>query len=149
MTEIPIFEHYRDSWVVSTDPARLDLGIVQYWLSTASYWAEGVSLAVVERGFRHSCAFGVYAAAGELGGWGRVVTDYATYAYLTDVFILPEQRGQGLGKLLVEAMLAHPELQGLRKWMLGTRDAHGLYEQYGFTGLRNPGSAMERQGWER
>ncbi len=142
---IATFEFRRGPWLVSTDPTRLDLAIVQHWLSTASYWAEGVSTAVVERSFRHSCAFGVYDGEDVLAGWLRVVTDYATYGYLTDVFVLPESRGRGLARLLVEAMLAHPELQGFRKWMLGTRDAHGLYAQFGFTGLKNPQNAMERQ----
>ena len=145
MTDIPIFEHRRDGWVVSTDPARLDLAAVHHWLSTASYWAKDVPLAVVERGFRHSCSFGIYGADDSLAGWARVVTDYATFGYLADVFILPERRGQGLGKLLVEVMLAHPELQGLRRWLLMTRDAQGLYGQYGFTALKNPQNAMERR----
>lgn len=145
MSDIPIFEFRRDEFVISTDLARLDLGIVQHWLSTASYWAEGVSLDVVERGFRHSCVFAAYDKAAALVGWSRVVTDYATYGYLTDVFVLPERRGQGLGKLLVEAMLAHPALQGFKKLMLGTRDAHGLYRQYGFEPVRNPLNQMERR----
>jgi GNAT superfamily N-acetyltransferase len=144
MTEIAIFEFRRPPWLVSTDPARLDLGRVHHWLSTASYWAEGIPFDVVERGFRHSCAFGVYAEDDSLAGFARVVTDYASFGYASDVFILPDRRGHGLGKLLVEAMLAHPELQGLRRWLLMTRDAHGLYGQYGFTPLGNPLRAMER-----
>jgi GNAT superfamily N-acetyltransferase len=144
MTDIPIFDYRRDPWLVSTDPARLDLGIVHHWLSTASYWAEGVPLDLIERGFRHSCAFGVYDGDGALAGFARVVTDYASFGYLADVFVLPDRRGHRLGKLLVEAMLAHPALQGLRRWMLMTRDAHGLYGQYGFTPFANPQRAMER-----
>ena len=143
MSGVPVFEFRLDPWLVSTDPDRLDLTIIHHWLSTASYWAEGVPFEVVERGFRHSCAFGVYGEDGALAGWARVVTDYATFAYLADVFILPPQRGRGLGKLLVEAALAHPALQGLRRWLLMTRDAHGLYEQYGFTALKKPQNAME------
>ena len=144
MTEIPIFELHRAPWLVSTDPARLDLGEVHHWLSTASYWAEGVPLDVIERGFRHSCGFGIYDEESELAGFGRVVTDYASFGYLADIFILPERRAHGLGKLLVEAMLAHPQLQGLRRWMLKTKDAHGLYSQFGFTPLKAPQGAMER-----
>jgi len=144
MNDIPSFEFRRAPWLVSTDPARLDLGAIHHWLSIASYWAEGVPLDVVERSFRHSCAFGVYAEDDSLAGFARVVTDYASFGYVADVFILPEQRGHGLGKLLVEAMLAHPDLQGLRRWLLMTRDAQGLYGQYGFTPLKNPQRAMER-----
>ena len=144
-TDIPIFELHRAPWLISTDPARLDLNEVHHWLSTASYWAEGVPLDVIERGFRHSCCFGIYDEESELAGFGRVVTDYASFGYLADIFILPERRGDGLGKLLVEAMLAHPQLQGLRRWLLMTRDAHGLYDQFGFTALQMPQSAMERR----
>lgn len=143
MAEIPTFELRRDPWLVSTDPARLDLTLIHHWLSTASYWAEGVKFDVIERGFRHSCPFGVYGADDALAGWARVVTDYASFAYLADVFVLPDRRGHGVGKLLVEAMLAHPALQGLRRWLLMTRDGHGLYRQYGFTPLTNPQNAME------
>ncbi|MEI9983336.1 MAG: GNAT family N-acetyltransferase [Aliidongia sp.] len=113
-------------------------------MTTASYWAEGVPRDVIERGFQNSCGFGVYDEDSDLAGFGRVVTDYASFGYLADIFILPERRGLGLGKLLVEAMLAHPQLQGLRRWMLMTNDAHRLYGLFGFTPLKAPQRAMER-----
>lgn len=144
MTGIPVFEQRVPPWLISTDPTRLDLKIVHHWLSTAAYWAEGVPFEVIERGFRHSLTFAAYGEDGALAAWARVITDYAAFAYLSDVFVLPEWRGQGLGKLLMTAMGAHPQLQGFRRWLLMTRDAQGLYAQYGFRPLPNPQIAMEK-----
>jgi GNAT superfamily N-acetyltransferase len=111
-------------YVVSTDRSRLDLGVVHGYLKW-SYWAEGVPLDVVRRSVENSLVFGMYRDAEQVG-FARVVTDQATFAYLADVFVLEEHRGQNLGKWLVETVLSHPELQDLRRWMLATRDAREL-----------------------
>ena len=136
----------RGAHEISTDPARLDLDVVHGFLST-SYWSPGVPRETVERAARGSLAFGVYDVSGDRSrqvGYARVITDRATFAYLADVFVLPEHRGQGLARWLVETIVAHPELQGLRRWMLVTRDAHGLYERVGFAPLATPERVMER-----
>ena len=130
--------HYR----VSTDPRRLDLEVIHGFLSQQSYWAEGIPRDVVERSIHNSLGFGVYDDDTQVG-FARVVTDRATFAYLADVFVLPSHRGRGLSKWLLECVLAHPDLQGLRRWHLATRDAHGLYAQYGFQPLADPGTLME------
>lgn len=127
--------------VVDTDPARLDLALVHEFLG-ASYWAHGIPLETVRRSIRNSLCFGLYEGERQIG-FARVVSDRATFAYLADVFVLASHRGLGLGKLLMDAVVAHPELQGLRRWMLATRDAHGLYAQYGFTPLPAPERFME------
>lgn len=137
-----MIEHYeRGEYVVSTDPARLDARAVHRYLST-SYWAEGIPLAVVEKSLRHSLCFGLYAAGSQVG-LARVVTDEATFAYLCDVYVLPTHQGRGLGQWLMECVMASPRLQGLRRWVLVTRDAHGLYQRLGFTAPSNPGGFME------
>jgi GNAT superfamily N-acetyltransferase len=138
-----VFETTRDGFTISTDPARLDLALVHRVLSSESYWAEGRSFEQVARAFAHSLPFGLYAPDGTLVGWSRVVSDYVTFAYIADVWVQPSQRGRGLSKFLVGTMLAHPELQGLKRWSLHTRDAHGLYAQFGFGALAEPQKAME------
>ncbi len=130
--------HYR----VSTDARRLDLDVIHGFLSQSSYWAEGIPRETLERSVRNSLVFGVYEDDRQVG-FARVVTDRATYAYLADVFVLESHRGRGLSKWLLECVLAHPDLQGLRRWHLATRDAHGLYAQYGFSPLADPGNFME------
>ncbi|MGI4875307.1 MAG: GNAT family N-acetyltransferase [Janthinobacterium lividum] len=130
-------------YTISTDPARLDVAAIHRFLSEESYWAKNIPLATVERAVANSLCFGVYGPGGELAGFGRVVTDRATFAWLCDVFVLPPHRGQGLSKQLVAAVLAHPELQGLRRHLLATLDAHGLYEQAGYTPLRYPERWLE------
>lgn len=127
---------------VDTDPARLDLAVVHGFLAE-SYWAKGIPLETVRRSIRNSLCFGLYEAENQIG-FARVVSDRATFAYLADVFVLESHRGRGLGKLLMGAVVAHPDLQGLRRWMLATRDAHGLYAQYGFTPLPVPERFMQR-----
>ena len=124
-------------YVVSTDPARLDLDRIHAFLSGA-YWSPGIPRELVERAIANSMPFGVYAPSGEQVGFARVVTDRATYAYLADVFIETAARGRGLGKFLVACVVAHPELQGLRRWALATADAHGLYARHGFAPPANP-----------
>lgn len=128
----------RGAYTISTDKNALNIPYIHQFLVT-SYWAEGIPVEVVQRSIEGSLCFGVY-KNGQQVGFARVISDMATFAYLSDVFIDESQRGQGLGKWLVEVILQYPSLQGLRRFMLATRDAHGLYAQYGFTSL----SAVER-----
>ncbi|MGE5173536.1 MAG: GNAT family N-acetyltransferase [Betaproteobacteria bacterium] len=116
---------------ISTDKARLDLAMIHDFLSNCSYWAAGVPLLVVKKSIENALCFGVY-HRGRQVGFARVVTDFATFAYLGDVFIIEPYRGRGLGKRLVKTIMDHPELQGLRLWLLGTKNAHELYRKYGF-----------------
>jgi GNAT superfamily N-acetyltransferase len=139
--EMPDVE--RDGYVISTDPARLDRPLIHGFLARDSYWAQDIPYDVVMHALDHSLCFGLYAPGGQIG-LARVVTDYATVAYLADVFVLPEHRGRGLSKWLMETVVAHPALQGFRRFLLHTRDAHGLYAQTGFTALAKPEWAMER-----
>lgn len=127
---------------VSTDAARLDLEFVVAQLATA-YWAQGRSRDAIERSILGSIPFGVYTAGGQVG-FARVVSDRATFAYVCDVLIAPAARGHGLGTWLMACVGAHPELQGLRRWLLATRDAHGLYRKAGYTPLTDPARWMER-----
>jgi GNAT superfamily N-acetyltransferase len=131
----------RPPFVISTDPDRLDLEMITEFLAR-SYWAPGIPRDVVERAVRGSVCFGLYEGAKQIG-FARAVTDRATYAYLADVFVLESHRGRGLSRWLMEVIVAHPDLQGLRRWSLITRDAHGLYEKFGFTPVANPGGYME------
>jgi len=126
---------------VSTDPARLQVEMVHEFL-TNSYWAKGIPLAIVQRSIENSICFGIYFSSQQIG-FARVITDCATFAYLADVFILPSYRGRGLSKWLMGCILEHPDLQGLRRWILATRDAHALYASYGFTPIRKPERWME------
>lgn len=135
-------EWRRGDYEVSSDPARLDLDVVHAYL-TAAYWSEGIPRVVLEKALVHSVNFGVYRGREQVG-FARVVTDRATYAYLADVFILQAHRGQGLSKWLMECILAHPELQGLRRWALVTRDAQGLYGRFGFGDPHPASTYMER-----
>lgn len=137
-------EWHRGDYTISTDPTRLDLTVVIDYLQNQAYWAKGRAAAVITRSIQNSENFGLYHGSAQVG-FARVVTDYATFAYVCDVFILPDERGHGLGKWLMATMLAHPDLQGLKIWFLYTRDAHGLYRQYGFTELKDPSRAMERR----
>jgi GNAT superfamily N-acetyltransferase len=125
---------------ISTDPARLDIGLIHEFLAS-SYWARGIPRNVVERSIQHSLAFGVY-YRGKQAGFARVTTDFATVAYIGDVFVIPEHRGRGVSKLLLKAILSHPDLQGLRRWFLATQDAHGLYSQFKFQPLAVPDQFM-------
>lgn len=136
-----IFERHLDGLTLSTDPARLDMDVVVGFLSRA-YWANTRPRATIQKSIRHSLNFGVYDAGGQIA-YCRVVTDYATFAWLCDVFVDEAHRGAGVSKWMLEAVQAHPELQGLRRWVLATRDAHSLYVQYGFTPLSAPERWME------
>lgn len=137
-----IYESHRENLTISTDPARLDLEAAADLLAR-SYWAAGRSRETIARSFQHSLVFGVYDGERQIG-LARIISDYTTFAWLCDVFIHEDYRGQGLSKWLMETILAHPELQGLRRFLLATRDAHGLYAQYGFTPLASPERWMEK-----
>ena len=134
---------HRSEFLISTDRQRLDREMIHDFLSRRSYWAQGRSLEVVNRGIDNSLSFGIYLGERQIG-FARVVTDYATFAWLADVFVLDEYRGQGLGKWLIEVILAHPQLQGFRRWALATKDAHELYRPFGFNELMRPERWMER-----
>lgn len=128
---------------ISTDPAQLDLVAIHRFLAEDSYWARNIPRATVARAVANSLNFGLYAPDGTQAGFARIITDRATFAWLCDVFVLPVHRGQGLSKWLMEVVWAHPDLQGLRRQMLATLDAHGLYEQFGFTPLAAPERYLE------
>jgi GNAT superfamily N-acetyltransferase len=137
-----VYEVREGETLVSCDRSKLDMGRIHAFLTNA-YWSEGVSRETIERGIENSMPFGVYADGGQIG-FARVISDRASYAYLADVYIEESYRGRGLSKLLMRAVMAHPELQGLRRWILGTRDAHGLYRQFGFTEMQRPERWMEK-----
>ena len=131
-----LFERNRDQFTISTDPSRLDVEAITEMLSRA-YWAQGRTSNIVARYLQYSLTFGLYDGSQQIG-LARVVSDYTTFAWLCDVFIHEDYRGFGLGKWLMETVHSHPELQGLRRWMLATKDAHGLYSQFGWVPLEPP-----------
>ena len=132
----------RGEYTISTDKARLDLGVIHGFLNT-SYWAAGRSIETIQRSIDNSLPFGVYKGDQQIG-FARVITDYATFAWIADVFILDAFQGQGLGNWLMEVIITHPELQGFRRWVLATKDAHELYRKLGFSELKLPERWMER-----
>jgi GNAT superfamily N-acetyltransferase len=132
----------RDTYSISDEPERLQLEVIVDCLARA-YWSNQRPRTVIERSLKHSLCIGVYENETQIG-FARVVSDHATFAYLADVFILESHQGHGLGKWLVQTILEHPDLQGLRRWMLATRDAHGLYAQFGFEALENPDRYMTK-----
>jgi len=140
--EIP-FEAQQGQFLISTDTVKIDVPFVHRFLSETSYWAKNIPFDVVQTSIHNSLCFGVYDGEAPIG-FARVITDKATFGYLADVFILESYRGQGLSKWLMETILEHPEMQGFRRWALATADAHGLYEQYGFTPLAKPDRWMEK-----
>ncbi len=129
-------------FVISTDKKRLQIDVIQNFLQTESYWAKNRTLEQTQIAIENSLCFGVYFKERQIG-FARIITDFATFAYIGDVFILDEFRGQGLSKWLMEVMLNHSHLQGLRRWILATKDAHGLYSKFGFHGLKFPERWME------
>jgi GNAT superfamily N-acetyltransferase len=137
-----IIETQRDHFIISTDPAHLDNDAIAGMLKR-SYWAGERPRAQLDRALANSLVFGIYDGKKQIG-LARVVSDYAIFAYLCDVFIHEDYRAHGLGKWLMETIHSHPDLQGLRRWTLVTRDAHGLYEQYGWKPLANPERWMEK-----
>ena len=145
MSEHPPQSWTRGEFVVSTDPALLDVDFVHGWLTESSYWVPGIPRHTVAHALEHSLSCGLYVAASSRQiGLVRLITDYATFAYVCDVFVLDEFRAQGLGIWLMECATSHPALQGLRRWMLGTKDAHTLYEKTGFASLAIPERWMEK-----
>jgi GNAT superfamily N-acetyltransferase len=136
-------EWQNGEFTISTDRDRLQTHVIQKFLFEESYWARERTLEQTLRAIENSLSFGVYTSEKQIG-FARVVTDYATFAYICDVFILNEYRGQGLSKWLMETIVSHPELQGLRRWILATKDTHTLYEKTGFSGLKFPERWMEK-----
>lgn len=133
----------RESYIISTDPATVDLDVVHQYLSVESYWAKNIPRETVARAVENSLCFSLLDAGTQVG-FARVTSDMATFAFVGDVFVLPPHRGRGLSKWLMACITAHPGLQGLRRWMLATRDAHGLYAQFGFTPLAAPPRWLEK-----
>jgi GNAT superfamily N-acetyltransferase len=133
----------KQGFSISTDKSTLDLDYIHAYLSKRSYWAEHIPKELVQKSIEGSLCFGLYDQTRQIG-FARVITDMATFAYLCDVFIDEQYRGQGLGKWLMQTVMEDSRLQGLRRWMLGTRDAHGLYEKSGFTPLADPARIMHR-----
>jgi len=139
---LPIREYEHGGFLISTDPARIDLNAVHAFLSS-SYWAQGIPRETVQRSIENSLCFGIYKGREQIG-FARVISDFATYAYVGDVYVLESYRGRGLSKWLMKCVVEHPALQGLRRWALATRDAHELYAKFGFTHLSAPDRWMER-----
>ena len=135
-------EWKRDGFTISTEKERLDRGAIHEFLSH-SYWAKGIPRELVDRSIQNSLCFGLY-EADALIGFARVITDNATFGYLSDVFVLESHRGRGLATWFMEVVFSHPDLQNLRRWMLATADAHGLYRKVGFTELAKPERIMEK-----
>ena len=136
-------EWKRGKFSISTDPTQLDISVIHKYLSTDSYWDKGRTVDTVKRSIENSLNFGLYKGEQQIG-FARVVTDYATFAWLADVFVLDTYRGRGLGQWLVELILSHPDLQRFHRWVLATKDAHELYRQFGFIELKRPERWMER-----
>ncbi len=136
-------EWQNGEFIISTDRARLQIEQIHKFLAEESYWAKERSREQTIKAIKNSLPFGVYKGENQIG-FARVVTDYATFAYLGDVYILEEFRGRGLSKWLMDVLVGHPDLQGFRRWVLATRDAHKLYEKFGFTGLKFPERWMEK-----
>lgn len=128
---------------ISTDKSQLDIDLIHNFLSSHSYWAKGRSRQIVEKSIGHSLCFGVFDCENKQVGFARVISDFAVFAWLLDVFILQDYRGKGLGKMLMTAIMSHEDLKGLKRWGLGTKDAHRLYEKYGFRPLSRPEIMME------
>ena len=136
-------EWRKGAFLISTDRSSLDLAFIHDFLSNKAYWAKGRSFDVVKRAIENSLSFGVFDGSKQIG-FARVVTDLATFAWLADVFIIEEYRGRGLGIWLIEVITSHPQLQGFRRWILATRDAHDLYRRFGFAELSDAQRYMER-----
>ena len=142
---IPPREFNRDDYIVSTDSSLLDLPRIHEYLTEEAYWSRGIAFETFQKSVENSLCFGLYHQEMQIG-FARVISDFATFAYLADVFVIEEFRGRGLGKWLIKCVISHPEIQELRRWMLITSDAHGLYQHYGFKTLGHPESFMEASG---
>ena len=132
-----------DAWRITCDKSELDVALIHAFLSKQSAWAKGIPLATVQKSIEHSLCFGGFIGQAQVA-FARVISDFTTFANLVDVFVLPEHRGQGYSKTLLHAVIAHADLQGLRRFTLATSNAHGLYAQFGFTALLKPETHMER-----
>ncbi len=151
MDTAPVQETVVDGYMISDDPARLDVDSIHAYL-TRSYWSPGIPRELVERAVRNSLCIGLYTGTGEQVGLVRVVTDEASFAWLCDVYVLEAHRGRGLSKAMMRLVLSHPRLQSVRRLTLATRDAHGLYRQFGFAPVAKPESQMEKrqpQPWQQ
>lgn len=137
-----IVEESKNNFVISTDKSKLDITAIHQYIGVESYWAQGIPLEVLKKSIDNSMCFGIYDGTKQIG-FARIITDCSTFAYLADVYVLEAYRGNGLSKWLMEFIMKHPDLQGLRRYMLATRDAHGLYLQYGFKPVANPENIME------
>ena len=143
MKSVPAREWKRNEHTISTDDALLDISVIHDFIANRSYWGQGRQIETVQRALDNSLNFGLYKGRQQIG-FARVVTDYATFAWVADVFILEAHRGLGLSKWLMETILEHPELQEFRRWVLATKDAQGLYRKFGFHELKRPERWMER-----
>ncbi len=143
-----MYETIINDHLFSTDKTKLQLDVIHKYLSKESYWAQNMPIDTIKKSIEGSICFGVYLNDKQIG-YARVVTDHATFGYLADVFILEAHRGKGLSKQLMQFIMAHPDLQGLRRMMLATRDAQGLYKQFGFTALSMPERIMEIKFFEK
>jgi GNAT superfamily N-acetyltransferase len=130
-----------DDFVISTDKTKLDIAMIHHYLGKESYWAKNIPVDIVRKSIEGSFCFGIYHHVKQVG-FARVITDHATFGYLADVFIIENYRGKGLSKWMMKEIMLHPHLQGFRRWMLATRDAHGLYEKFGFKPLDKPERVM-------
>jgi GNAT superfamily N-acetyltransferase len=137
-----IFSCRKGEYHISTDKSELNIPLIHHFLANESYWAKDIPLEIVKKSIQNSLCFGIYRGTEQIG-FARLITDFATFAYLADVFILQPFRGKGLSKWLVEQIMGHPDLQGLRRWMLATSTAHGLYQQFGWKKISDPTIWME------
>ncbi len=133
---------YKDDYCISTNRAKLDVNAIHNFLSTQSYWCQNIPVETVIKSIDNSLNFGLYYEDQQIG-FARIISDFSTMAYLADVYVLPEHRGKGLSKWMMQIIMSHPELHGLRRWMLLTADAHGLYKQFGWKEIANPDRYME------
>jgi GNAT superfamily N-acetyltransferase len=147
-----IYEALQNQFIISTDKSQLNMGFIHDFLSKESYWAKNIPIETVQKCVDGSCCFGLYVKENSISkqiGFARVITDFATFGYLADVFIIETYRGKGLAKWLMEMIMKHPELQGLRGWLLATKDAHALYAQFGFSLLENTGRFMRLSAFDQ
>ena len=148
------YEVVKNNFIISADKSKINLDVVHNYLATESYWAKNIPIDIVKTSIQNSFCFGIYTLNAQTKmideqiGFARVITDCATFGYLADVFIVQEYRGKGLSKWLMKTILEHPQLQNFRRWLLATKDAHGLYEQFGFKELTNPERYMRYSVFE-